>query len=79
MAIQSFITLAFEAGPASLVGVFSDRIKHSNGLMVAAVSVAVPAWLMGAASLRSCERSFEGTVGAAKAAEARRFAKEDAG
>lgn len=52
------------------VGLVSDRFKHlPNGLIVAAVSVAVPALLLGALLLFWCERNYVKTAEAARSAD----------
>jgi hypothetical protein len=70
VAIQSVVGLAFAALAPPTVGLLSDQLKHlPNGIIVAAVGVAVPAMLISAALLFWCERSYEQTVEAGKRAD----------
>ena len=67
VAIQSVVGLAFAALAPPAVGLLSDHLKHlPNGIIVAAVGVAVPAMLIAAALLFWCERGYERTVDAGK-------------
>jgi len=70
VAIQSVVGLAFAALAPPSVGLLSDHLKHlPNGIIVAAVGVAVPAMLISAALLFWCERSYEQSVDAGKRAD----------
>ncbi len=70
VAIQSVVGLAFGALAPPSVGLLSDQLKHlPNGIIVAAVGVAVPAMLISAALLFWCERGYEQTVEAGRRAD----------
>ncbi len=70
VAIQSVVGLAFAALAPPAVGLLSDRLKHlPNGIIVAAVGVAVPAMLIAAVLLFWCERGYEQTVEDGKRAD----------
>jgi len=70
VALMGVLAAGMGAIASPLVGLVSDQFKHlPNGLILSAVLVAAPALLLAAVLLFLCERRFEVTVEAARAAE----------
>jgi hypothetical protein len=79
LALQLLLGAAFPAIAPPLVGFVSDQLPgRPEGLLLAAVAVAVPCVLMGAFMLRYCEKHFAATAADAARIDADRMAAEPA-
>jgi MFS family permease len=77
LALQLLLGAAFPAIAPPLVGFVSDQIPgRPDGLLLAAVAVAVPCVLMGAIMLRYCEKHFAATAAAAARTDSARNATQ---
>ncbi|MDN3921477.1 MFS transporter [Roseateles violae] len=68
VALMSVLSAGLVAIAPPIVGLVSDHFfqQRPNGLLIAAVTVAIPALLLGMALLIRCERLYEATVQAAR-------------